>query len=26
MNKSASIYEHFGSGKEAFEPFMSLKK
>ncbi|WFU17752.1 hypothetical protein [Bradyrhizobium sp. CB3481] len=26
MNKSASIYEHFGSGKEAFEPFMNLKK
>ncbi|QHO71985.1 hypothetical protein ACH79_04410 [Bradyrhizobium sp. CCBAU 051011] len=26
MNKSASIYEHFGTGKEAFEPFISLKK
>ncbi|MCK1637997.1 hypothetical protein IVA95_10410 [Bradyrhizobium sp. 157] len=26
MSKSASIYERFGSGKEAFEPFMNLKK
>jgi len=26
MSKSASIYEHFGSGKEAFEPYMNLKK
>jgi hypothetical protein len=26
MSKSASIYEHFGSGKEAFEPFTNLKK
>lgn len=26
MSKSASIYEQFGSGKDAFEPFMGLKK
>jgi hypothetical protein len=26
MNKSASIYENLGSGKDAFEPFKNLKK
>ncbi|WP_210180961.1 hypothetical protein [Bradyrhizobium valentinum] len=26
MNKSASIYENLGSGKDAFEPFQNLKK
>ncbi|WP_213288907.1 hypothetical protein [Bradyrhizobium sp. sGM-13] len=26
MNKSASIYENLGSGKEAFEPFQNLNK
>lgn len=26
MTKSASIYENLGSGKDAFEPFMNLKK
>jgi hypothetical protein len=26
MNKSASVYENLGSGKDAFEPFRNLKK
>jgi hypothetical protein len=26
MNKSASVYENLGSGKDAFEPFKNLKK
>jgi hypothetical protein len=26
MNKSASVYENLGSGKDAFEPFENLKK